>query len=78
MQQQQTGLGRDQHPDFVGDFLSAATLEPLFREKDLNMALQFLTIRRRKPRIQWITAHQKIAPCGRERAAPNPVPASFF
>ena len=78
VQQQQAGLGRNQNPDLIGNFLPVTTLEPFFIEEDEDMAFQFPAICQGKTGIHRITVHQKVAPFGGERPVPNPVTAAFF
>ena len=67
MEQEQAGLGRDGEAHFIGDDKSAATFEPLFREEDLDEAVQFPPVLFGKPPVEREVALQDFEPRGRER-----------
>jgi hypothetical protein len=46
MQQQETSLRRDRHADFIRDRETAASLEPFFGEKYLNVTKEFRAVAR--------------------------------
>ena len=50
MQQQKTGLRRDDHANFVRDDDTRAAFEPFFRQKNLYMTEKFVLVVGRKSR----------------------------
>jgi hypothetical protein len=78
MQQEETRLRRDRHPNFVGDFLSRAALETFFRQKNLNVLEQLSLIRDRKPHEERDPGFNDLQPFVRKRPRLQPFPMSIF
>jgi hypothetical protein len=76
VQQEQTGLGRDDYLHLLRDFKAAATLKILLCEKHLYMSLQLVLVgfgqfgKERKP------SFEAFAPCRRERLRPQALSSS--
>jgi hypothetical protein len=78
MQQEETSLRGDRHPDLVRQLQSRATFEALLRQEDLHMLEQFLLVGRGQPPEDRHVAGDDLLPLRRERCGPESFASESF
>src|SRR5207248_7955752 len=78
MQQEQTRLRGDCHPNFIGDLLPGAAFETLFGQKNLHVFEQFGLIRDREPNEECDSRFNDFQPLIWKRPRLQPFPMSIF
>ena len=74
MEQEQAGLGRDGHLDFVGQHQTAAAFEDLFGQQDLNEPLKLTTVGLGKAGVEADVLFDEPQPVCRKRRGPQSIP----